>query len=272
MAGEEWARRILEKELRQNVVIHDDGSRDAMYDLRIGPADAPKVAVEVVGAIDPIRTETWNVSQTEGPLDLALRGDWVIVHTLGARINAIKERLEPLVNELEDRGLRNVPVNLALNWDSPTVYEKLDSLNITRAYCYRLPGTGKVSFMMPGTGGAPDSQGSAVPEWISEFLSNPARKDVLLKLQRSGAPERHAFVIVSLGGATWPVEYYLTGALDQLPAEAPGLPPPVTGVWIVSELGQRDQKGLRWDGSAWRRFEARGEGIDGPPSQGSGEG
>jgi hypothetical protein len=268
MAGEEeWARRIVEKELGRSVELHDDNSKPGMYDLRIGPPDAPDLALECVGAIDPIRTETWNVSQAEGLLDLALRGDWVIVHTPGARIKAIKKRLEPLLQELEDRGLRNVPVNLALNWDSPVVYEELDSLNITRAYCYRLPGTGKVSLMMPGIGGAPDSQGSAVPEWISEFLSDPAREDVLLKLQRSGAPARHAFVIVSLGGAAWPVEYYLTGALGQLPAEAPRLPQPVTGVWIVSELGQRDQKGLRWDGSAWRRFEARCEGIKGPPGQ-----
>jgi hypothetical protein len=172
---------------------------------------------------------------------------------------------------LEDRGLRDVPVNLALNWDSPAVYEELDSLNITRAYCYSLPGTGKVNLFVQGTGGAADSQGNAVPEWVSEFLSDPACEDVLLKLQRSGAPERHAFVIVSLGGANWPVEYYLTGALDQLPAEAPSLPQPVTGVWIVGELGKKGQKGLRWDGSAWRRVEVRGEGIEEPPSQGSGE-
>jgi hypothetical protein len=61
------------------------------------------------------------------------------------------------------------------------------------------------------------------------------------------------------------MEYYLnfTEGLDQLPTEAPNLPQPVTGVWIVGVFGQ---KGLRWNGSAWRRFEARGEGIEGPPT------
>ncbi len=94
---------------------------------------------------------------------------------------------------------------------------------------------------------------------------------MLGKLERSEAAERHAFIFVVLGGAPWPVEYYFnfTG-LDQLPTEALNLPQPVTGVWIVGQLGQVGQKGLRWDGSAWRRFEARGEGIEGP-SQGSGE-
>jgi hypothetical protein len=47
MAGEEWARRILEKELKQNVAVNDDGSMPGMYDLRIGPADAPELAVEL---------------------------------------------------------------------------------------------------------------------------------------------------------------------------------------------------------------------------------
>ena len=120
--------------------------------------------------------------------------------------------------------------------------------------------------MMPGTGGAVDSQGTAVPGWVGQFLRHPDREDVIQKLRRSGAAERLAFIFVVLGGAPLPVEYYFnfTG-LDQLPTEAPNLPQPVTGVWIVSVLGQKGQKGLRWNGSAWRRFEARGEGIEGPP-------
>ncbi len=81
MAGEEWARRIVEKELRRSVVVNDDGSRDGMYDLRIGPADAPELAVECVGAVDPIRAETWSEGPSKGPLELALRGDWIIAYT-----------------------------------------------------------------------------------------------------------------------------------------------------------------------------------------------
>jgi hypothetical protein len=102
---EEWARRIVEKELRRSVVVNDDGSRDGMYDLRIGPADAPELAVEVVGAVDPTRAETWSAGPSKGPLELALRGDWTIVHTPSARIKDVKKRLEPLLQELEDREL-----------------------------------------------------------------------------------------------------------------------------------------------------------------------
>ena len=269
MAGEEWARRIVEKELRRSVVLNDDNSRPGMYDLRIGPADAPELAVEVVGAVDPTRAETWSVGPSKGPLELTLRGDWIIVLTPSARIKAIKKRLEPLLRELEDRELSRFSVHRMSRWRDTSLVEELESLGVESGSCYRLPGTGKVSLMMPGTSGEVDPEGTAVPGWVGQFLCDSEQEDVLRKLQRSDAAERHAFIIVDLGGATWPVQYYLnfTDDLDQLPTEAPNLPQPVTEVWIV---GQSGQKGLRWNGSAWRRFEARGEGIEGP-SQGSGE-
>jgi hypothetical protein len=55
---EPWAQQIIEKELNRPVVVHDDGSQASMYDLRIGAVEAPEVAIECVGAVDPDRTET----------------------------------------------------------------------------------------------------------------------------------------------------------------------------------------------------------------------
>jgi hypothetical protein len=268
MVGEEeWARRIVEKELRRSVVVHDDNSRPSMYDLRIGRADAPELAVECVRAIDPTREETLSVGLAQGPLELALRGDWVIMHEPSARIKAIKKRLEPLLRELEDRGLSTFSVDRGLRGRATSLFEELESLDVVYGSCFSLPGTGKVILQMTGTGGVGDSQGTAVPGWVGQFLRHPDREDVIQKLRRSGAAERHAFIIVYPGGTPFPVEYYFnfTKELDPLPTEAPNLPQPVTGVWIVSVLGQKGQKGLRWNGSAWRLFEARGEGIEGPP-------
>lgn len=145
MAGEEWAQRIVEKQLRRSVVVNDDGSRPGMYDLRIGPADTPELAVECVGAVDPTRTETWNVGPSKGPLELALRGDWIIMLTPSARIKAIKKRLEPPLRELEDRGLRRFSVDRMLRWRDTTLFEELESLGVVSGSCFRLPGTGKVS-------------------------------------------------------------------------------------------------------------------------------
>ncbi len=259
MAGEEWARRIVEKDMKRTVVINDNGRAPGMYDLRIGLADAPEVAIECVGAVDPTFTETWNVGPARGPLELSITGDWMIEIAPKARVKAIRQRVEQLLQELEDQGIHNVNVDHWLKWHNATLFDELESLNITHASCYRLQGTGKVHLGMPGIGGAVDDHGGAVPEWVGEFLRDSARQDVLCKLQRSGATNCHAFLIVSFAGAPWPVESYLTGGLDHLPSQAPDLPPPVTGVWVVSGMGRR---GLRWNGSAWQLFDARGEGID----------
>ena len=64
-----------------------------MYDLRFGPADVPEVAVECVGAVDRIRTETWNVVPAKGPLELALRGAWSITLTPSAQVKAIRKSI-----------------------------------------------------------------------------------------------------------------------------------------------------------------------------------
>jgi hypothetical protein len=260
MAGEELARRIVEKELRRTVVINDDGSAPGMYDLRVGPADAPEFAIECVGAVDQIYTETWNVGPARGPLQLAVKGDWIVEIAPTARVKAVKRGVERLLQELESRHLYDVYADYRLEWQYAELFGKFDSLGITHALCYSQQGGGKVSLTMPGAGGAVDDHGRALPAWVGEFLRDPSRQDVLRKLQRSGAPERHAFLIVTLMGAPWEVESYLTGGLDYLPTHAPDVPPPVTGVWIVPGVGG---KGIRWDGSAWQVFEVRGEGIEG---------
>ncbi|MDT5124198.1 MAG: hypothetical protein QOC96_3680 [Acidobacteriota bacterium] len=259
MAGEELARRIVEKELKRTVVINDDNSAPGMYDLRIGSADAPEIAIECVGAVDPVFTETWNIGPARGPLELSITGDWIIEIAPNAKVNIIRQRIEGVIQALEGRAIYNVHMDHWLKWDDVALLDDLESLKITYAYCYRRLGTGKVYLTMPGMGGAVDEHGSALPEWTSEFLRAPAQKDVLCKLQRSGAANRHVFVIVSFAGATWPVESYLTSEFNHLPSHAPDLPTPVTGVWVISGMGKR---GLRWDGVSWQLFDARGEGID----------
>jgi hypothetical protein len=256
MAGEEWARRILEKELEQDVTINDDGSAPGMYDLRIGPADAPTMAIECVGAVDEILTETWNVGPAEEPLQLSITGDWKIVIAREAKVNKIRQHVERLLRGLEDQGIHNVRVNHLLKRHNEELFNKLESLGITRAYCFRLQGTGEVHLGMSGIHGSVDAQGGAVPKWVGEFLRSPQRADVLAKLDNSGAAERHVFVLVEFGGAPWEVQSYLSGNLQHLPAAEPNLPFPVTGVWIASLLSTQ---GIRWDRAGWRLFKTREE-------------
>jgi hypothetical protein len=130
MTGEEWARRIVQKQLKRSVVINDDGSKPGMYDLRIGFADAPELAVECVGAVDPILAETWNLDPAKGPLRVAIARDWSVMLRPSARISAIKQRVEPLLRELEGRGLRDVH---ALERYDSALFEALESLEVTHA-------------------------------------------------------------------------------------------------------------------------------------------
>src|SRR6185369_5947038 len=102
---------------------------------------------------------------------------------------------------------------------------------------------------LPGVGGAVDEGGGAVPGWISHLLRMPKYHDVLSKLERSGASEKHAFVFVGFAGAPWEVEGYLARDIKRVPTEPPDLPLPLTAVWIMSQTAQR---GLRWDEKTWR--------------------
>src|ERR1700687_3868211 len=97
MAGEEWARRIVQNALGCVVHINDDNSIPGMYDLRIGSPNAPEVAIECVGAVDPTYTETWNVGPAKGPLTLPVAGDWIVEIAPTARVKVVKQSLAQLL-------------------------------------------------------------------------------------------------------------------------------------------------------------------------------
>src|SRR2546430_16321790 len=92
-AVEEWARSAISKELGVAVEIHDEGSEPGMYDLRFGSGDKPDVAIQCVGAIDPVPTETWHVGATRGGRAATLSGDWTVEIRSGAPFRQIMREL-----------------------------------------------------------------------------------------------------------------------------------------------------------------------------------
>lgn len=170
MVGEERARRIIENELGLTVALNDDNSKAGMYDLRIGASGTPEVAIECVGAVDSILTETWNIGPAEGPLNLPLAGDWTVVISRSARIKSIRKCIASLLQDLEVRRIRNLQVDHRLKRVDMLLFNELESLGIEWAYCYTLEGSGEVHFTMPGGGGVVDDTGSSVPGWLSDFL------------------------------------------------------------------------------------------------------
>jgi hypothetical protein len=148
MAGENWARQIVEKELNVPTVINDDGSVPSMYDLRIGPAHAPQVAIECFQSVDEAFTETWNVGPARGPLHLSLKNNWIVEVSSKARIKKFKQHIEPILQDLENRQIYNLLVDHNLKWQDAILFGKLASLDVTHAVCYELPGTGKVEIWL----------------------------------------------------------------------------------------------------------------------------
>lgn len=227
-----------------------------MYDLRVGTAEAPDVAIECVGAVDAVGTETWNVGPGKGPLQLKVKGDWLVTLARDAHIRTLRQRIEPILRDLEARNEVRVSVGRLSRRHDYGLLDELESLGIQHASCFRMPGTGRVHMTMEGSGGWVDSAGSTLPRWVEEFLRDPGQEDVLTKLRLTEAQERWVFVPVGLAGASFSVESYLTGEFEHLPATGPNLPFPVTGVWVTSTFGEH---GVRWDGAGWRLFRVREE-------------
>ncbi|HEU0013092.1 MAG TPA: hypothetical protein VFQ45_05385 [Longimicrobium sp.] len=251
MTPEDWARRIVERELKRAVTLHDDGSRPGMVDLVVGDALHPDVAIECVGAVDPVRGETWNSGPAPEPLELAVAGDWTVELMPGVRMDSLSAPLEALLQECEELEISELP-DWRLQRSNPSLAASIERLRIESAHCFRTRGQGLVHLSLTGIGGAVDREGTALPAWIEEFLRAPERADVLSKLESSGAKECHVFVSVAVGGAAWEVESYLGREIETLPASPPDLPPPVSAVWIAY-----GENGVRWDGAGWRQFENR---------------
>jgi hypothetical protein len=249
---EECARRILQRELGRPVLVNDDGRQPGLYDLRVGDVDAPDIAIECIGAVDALRTETWNIGPAQGPLILNLNHDWHVVLKPHARVTAIRSNLQDVLRLCEVAAITgHTPVDWSLKHHQPHIFAVLDALQIDSIACFREAGAGRVYLGMTGTGGAVDPYGTAVPGWIEAFLTAPRQSDVIRKLERSSAALRHVFVGVSFAGVPWEVESYLGTQTDHVPPTLPRLPRPLDAVWMM--YGRR---GLQCDGVKWRFFDA----------------
>jgi hypothetical protein len=250
MAKEEWERQIVENVLKRIVEIHDDNSSDGMYDLRIGAADSPDIAIECIRAVEKAYMETRNQPML---LNTSIPGIWVVNITINAPIKRLQKEIDALLRELQSLGCTNLKTGLRLKHENEALDKRLTSLGI-RSILFSLPSeVGQVYLLMPMKVYSANEKGDALPAWIGKFLRDDACQDVLCKLQRSGAVERQVFIVTGFHGLPEDVDAYLRGDLNRVPIIAPDLPPPVTGVWIIEEFSTR---GLYWGGMNWHLFDA----------------
>ena len=257
-AEEVWATQLIEASVGAPVHQHDDGSSPGMYDLDIAWPGRPPGAVEVTTATDSDSVELWKIinGSRETWTVLSLAGGWRVDLWPSARGRRVIRDLPALLKVLEGRDQRD----LQTEWthDPDPVTRWASDLGIVSAVQDRtnVPGSIYPRLELPAnrTGGAVPATGDPVSTWLPTFLREPAQADVLRKLARSGAEDRHAFVIVPIfSTAPYGVVDLLVRDDGPVPTATPDLPPEVSHAWVVSSWNAGH--GLRWspDGG-WATF------------------
>jgi hypothetical protein len=103
-------------------------------------------------------------------------------------------------------------------------------------------------------GGFSPLTGDPLAHYLSDWIIDSSRSDNLRKLDASGAPERHLFVVVpGFSSGSFAVSDLLISPSAPLPVVPPALPEQITHVWAASTWDSGD--GFRWSpGAGWQRF------------------
>ncbi len=241
---------------------HDDGSRPGMHDLNIMTAEGGPAAVEVTAAADPDSIQLWKLvnGRDERWTVPNLQGGWMLHLRPTARAMRLLSELPAFLEELEGKGVTEIPSQRRRQEMPESMEGRARVLGIVSGNQSGTDFPGSIYLTIERsperTGGVVDSTGSAVPDWVRDFLLDPHRSDVLGKLARSGATERHAFILVP-GFSIAPfgvVDMLWREEDDVVPTRSPHLPDQVTHVWLMSfwTIGS----GLRWSPDCgWERFE-----------------
>jgi hypothetical protein len=232
-----------------------------MHDLDILKTDGARAAVEVTAAADADSIELWKLLHGRSGRWIAptLRGGWILYFEPTARAKRILKELPAFLQNLEAEGVTEIPHRRPWDETPGSPASRARDLGIVTGdqSATDFPGSIYVSIERPPerTGGMVDDTGKAVPEWVHDFLLDPHHSDVLDKLARSGADERHAFILIpTFSIAPFGVVDMLWRNQDDLvPIEAPDLPDQATHVWLMALWAVGS--GLRWaPDQGWVRF------------------
>lgn len=248
-AEEEWARGVIAAALGLEVVQHDNGSSDSMHDLDVYDGAIRAAAVEVTAAADGQVIALWKLVNPPGHrwIESTLAGGWMVTLRTDTRAKRLRRELPALLEWLEAEGIRAAAVD-DLHPVDP-LRQRLDELGIVSVDQSGTDFPGSIYLTVDidneRSGGMVADHSDAVAEWVGVFLADAERADVRRKLGRSGAIERHAFVIVP-GFSEAPFAASDPLARDDVPppTTAPTLPAEITHVWVMSTWNST--WGFRW--------------------------
>ena len=256
---EEHVRRVIERAYGLPVMQFDDGTEEAMYDLQIEHRDGTRAAVEITSDADGASIALWRLlnDREDRWIEPGIAGGWSVSLRPDARAKRIRVELPQLLRVLEALGIARVEFDDCSEKDP--LRERLFDVGMSSAYQggTDYPGSIYPTIELPAerSGGAVSDNGDATARWLSDFVRDPERADVLRKLKRSGLEERHAFVVLApFGSAPFVALHPLMDQDATPPSVAPELPVEVTQVWVMSSW--RSGVGFHWHPKrGWSRFD-----------------
>lgn len=255
---EKWVAACMQAALPGvHITLHDDNSAPSMHDLDVWEGETLIGAAEVTAAADRDCVELWNLvnGTNERWIVPELRGGWMIMLTPRARANRLRRELPQLLAGFETAGVQQVSFGL---WEDEVLTDPAAQLGVMSAHQSgtNFPGSIYLSIEQPSerTGGAVPETGDPLAVWLTEWAAQPSEAANLNKLRRSGADQRHLFVLLP-GFATGP--FQLTDLLMRPSAPSqrsrPRLPDGLTHIWAMSTWTTGD--GFAWSAaSQWTRF------------------
>ncbi|CAL9417883.1 hypothetical protein SUDANB130_01786 [Streptomyces sp. enrichment culture] len=255
---EQWVQACMQAALPGvEVRPHDDGSRPGMHDFDLVRDGQRFAAVEVTAAADAASIELWKLLNDGGRwIQGGLAGGWMVSLLPTSRAKRVRAELPKFLAELERTGIQQLS---EVHGPTGKLSDRAERLGIVSAYqspTTDFPGSIYCTISLPPeqSGGFVPDTGDAFAHWVGGWLREPQGADNLRKLQRSGAAERHLFLLLP-GFTTAPFEAFdpLIRPEGPLPEAAPQLPEEITHLWAMSTWSTGD--GFHWSPEAgWTRF------------------
>jgi hypothetical protein len=226
-ADEELATRVIRLALRVPVIQHDDRAGTSEYDLKILYPGGRTGAAEVVSTRDQARMSLARAAGKRGYVRCSeLTQLWTVWALPGTNIHKNAKDIRALLVQLEqakvnrlNRAGQHPLTTIMLDLGIGSCSSSAPTLKHPPGFC-----------VTPDAFAAWVGNGESARRFCEEFLVDEKQADVLAKLRRAEADERHAVIMLTadeLGPFT---------AIDDgaLPTSAPVLPPEVDWLWIVA--------------------------------------
>jgi hypothetical protein len=237
------AARIVAFTTDQHVVIQDDGSRNAMPDLRIEYPDRPHGFAEVVAEMDPAYGRMWHRTIRAPALPLpGLARIWHLTVSVTCDTRELKARLPHTLAALTARGL---------TFDHHHGVDQLHRMvdhDVSSLVAAGVVGIdsrpvqageqAEASLGPEGVSAPMAVDWELVMDWLDDVLASPSLADVRSKLAATGAEERHAVIGVTSSSPGEAV-FALSRWEPSLPPRPPKLPEEITHLWLLGSFYDR---------------------------------